>query len=60
MKKIATGYMVYHQSRDSLHSLPLLPIAVFFTEENAIAFAKEQTGYGYNKDWFVKPIPVHA
>jgi hypothetical protein len=53
-----TGYMVYFESGDSHFSVPQLPKAVFMDEEKAIEFAKAQEGYGYGKDWFVKPIPI--
>ena len=59
MMKECTSYMVYHQSADSYHSTPNLPVRVFTDEDAAIEFAKSQGGYGYGTDWFVKPVPLN-
>lgn len=57
--KECTAYMVYFQSADSYHSTPNLPIRIFTDEDEAIAFAILQNGYGYKVDWFVKPVPLN-
>jgi hypothetical protein len=53
-------YAVYWQSADSYHNTPTLPKAIFSKEENAIAYAKRQGGYGYGRDWFVKPYELDS
>lgn len=52
-------YMVYHQDANSWSSSPNLPVAVFTDEATAEDFASKQPGYGFNVDWFVKPIPLN-
>ena len=51
-------FLVYYRDANSYNSTPKFPIRAFENEDDAIAFAKEQQGYGYNVDWFVKPVPL--
>ena len=51
-------FLVYYCSADSYHSTPNFPIQAFESEDDAIEFAKQQPGYGYNYDWFVKSVPL--
>lgn len=53
------AFMVYHQNAESYSSRAELPVAVFTNEDEAIAFAKRQPGYGYNVDWFVHPVDLN-
>ena len=53
------NYIVYHVNADSWNSAASLPIAVFNDKDKAEDFAKKQPGYGFNKDWFVKAIPLN-
>ena len=52
-------YIVYHQSADSYFSVPEFPKAAFSEKADAEEFAKQQYGYGFNIDWFVKEIPFN-
>ena len=50
-------YYVFRRSADSYHSYPEPPLAAFDREDDAIAYAKQQGGYGYGHDWFVSELP---
>jgi len=53
-------YMVYRRDANSFNSHNEFPIAAFLDEYDAEKFARIQPGYGFNKDWFVKPVILYT
>lgn len=53
------AYMVYYRDANSWVSHNELPKAIFTERDKAVEWAGKQPGYGLNKDWFVKDVPMN-
>lgn len=50
--------MVYYCDANSWNSTAQFPVAGFLDRMQAEDFASKQPGYGLNKDWFIKTVPL--